>query len=86
MEVKILHTGSKGNCAVIDDALIIDAGWNVTPEGEAVFLTHCHGDHTKHLDKMFGIPIYALQETVDKLQTDPRFAYTTFNIISKSKS
>ena len=83
MEVKILQTGSKGNCAVVDDALIIDAGWNVTPEGEVVFLTHHHGDHTKYLNKMLGIPIYALQSTVDKLREDPRFAYTAFNIISE---
>lgn len=78
MNVKIISTGSKGNCAVIDDALVIDAGWNVTVEGVAVFLTHQHTDHVKHLDKMLGMPIYALPETIEKLQTDMRFAYTSF--------
>lgn len=81
MDVKIINTGSKGNCAVIDDVLIIDAGWNVMPEGNAVFLTHQHTDHTKHLDNMTGLPIYALEATAEKLMKDPRFAYTAFNLI-----
>lgn len=86
MDVKIIHSGSKGNCAVIDDALIIDAGWNVSPDGVAVFLTHHHGDHTKYLDKMFGMPIYALQATIDKLQMDARFAYTAFSVVQEHKT
>lgn len=85
MKVNIIHTGSSGNCAVIDNALVIDAGWNVTVEGVAVFLTHQHSDHTKHLDKMFGMPIYALPFTIDKLQDDPRFAYTAFTPLTLMK-
>lgn len=86
MKVKIISTGSKGNCAIIDDAIIIDAGWNVTVEGVAVFLTHQHSDHIKHLDKMFGMPIYALPETITKLQSDMRFAYTAFTPLERLKA
>ncbi len=83
MNVNIIHTGSSGNCAVVDDALIIDAGWNVLPDGDAVLLTHQHSDHTKYLDNMQGIPIYALEETINKLKTDPKYTYMAFNYLVK---
>lgn len=79
MRVEIIASGSKGNCAVIDETLIIDAGWNCTPKGKYVLLTHHHTDHTKHLDNMGGLPIYCTQETADKLRD--KFPYTAFNII-----
>jgi hypothetical protein len=86
MKVFIESTGSKGNCAVIDDVLIIDAGWNVRPNGLAVFLTHHHSDHIKYLDKMAGLPTYALPETIEKLQAMPRFAYTPFTPVTVGRS
>ena len=78
MDVKIINSGSSGNCAVVDNVIIIDAGWNVIVDGEVVFLTHHHSDHTKHLDKMQGLPIYALPKTIEMLQKQPRFMYTAF--------
>lgn len=79
MHVEIIHSGSSGNCAVIDDTIIIDAGWNCTPNGSVVLLTHHHTDHTKHLDKMGGRPVYCTQETASKLFA--KFPYVAFNII-----
>lgn len=79
MRVEIIASGSKGNCAVIDETLIIDAGWNCTPQGKYVLLTHHHTDHTKHLDKMGGLPVYCTQETADKLAA--KYPYTAFNFI-----
>lgn len=78
MNVKIISTGSKGNCATIDDVLIVDAGWNVRPDGLTVLLTHHHTDHVKYLDKMVGLPIYAMPETIDILKGMPRFTYMPF--------
>ena len=85
MNVRIISTGSKGNCAVIDNAIIIDAGWNVTVEGVAIVITHQHSDHVKYLDKMSGMPIYALPETIEKLQENMRFAYTAFTPLERFK-
>lgn len=82
MNVEILASGSSGNCAVVDDTLIIDAGWNGTPNGKYVLLTHHHTDHTKHLGKMGGKQIYCTQETADKLVD--KFPYTAFNILPET--
>lgn len=82
MNVRIAHTGSSGNLAVIDDTIVIDAGWS--PAGElkgeekALFLTHCHTDHTKFLSEFGGLPIYALETTAFKLQQG-KFPYMAFN-------
>lgn len=83
MNVEIIHSGSSGNCAVIDNEIIIDMGWNVTPEGNYVFLTHHHTDHTKHLQNVGGLPIYCLQETADKLME--KYPYTAFNTVEPNK-
>ena len=56
MDVKILATGSSGNCVLIDGKVLIDAGitiklltaYGVTPEDlDALIITHKHGDHMK---------------------------------------
>jgi len=79
MDVVIINSGSNGNCAVIDDTLIIDAGWNCTPKGKYVLLTHHHSDHTKHLDKMGGLPIYCTGETAEALRE--KWPYVAFQIV-----
>lgn len=79
MKVDIIATGSTGNCAVIDDLFIIDVGAE-PPTGKFVFLTHCHTDHTKCLDKVAGLPVYCTQDTADILAE--RFPYTAFNILT----
>lgn len=83
MNVKILASGSSGNCAVIDDTIIIDMGANVSPEGKYVLLTHHHTDHTKFLDKAGGKLIYCTVETADKLAE--KFPYVAFNIVKTGK-
>lgn len=56
MEVKILATGSSGNCVLVDGKVLIDAGisikllssYGVVPEDlDALIITHKHGDHMK---------------------------------------
>ena len=84
MNVNIIKSSSAGNCAVIDDTLIIDAGCNVTPVGKYVLLTHHHGDHTKHLDKVSGLPVYCTQATADNLSD--KFPYVVFNIFTDTFS
>jgi hypothetical protein len=79
MNVEIIASGSSGNCAVIDDTIIIDAGWSVMPTGKFVLLTHHHTDHTKHLDKVGGLPVYCTQATADRLAV--KFPYVAFNVI-----
>jgi len=53
MEIKIIETGSGGNCFLFNDDLIIDAGLSYKKISETVdlsklkvvMLTHIHGDH-----------------------------------------
>ena len=85
MEVKIIHTGSAGNCAVIDDTLIIDAGWKVNVKGIAVLLTHHHTDHMKYLDALTGLQVYAIQYTIETLRRNMKYAYMVFNEIEDEK-
>ena len=78
MNVNIVHSGSSGNTASIDDFLIIDVGWPEVPKGEHVLLTHNHSDHTKCLDKVGGLPTYCTPETADKLaQKWPFLAFSS---------
>ena len=78
MNVNIVHSGSSGNTASIDDFLIIDVGWPEVPKGGLVLLTHNHTDHTKCLDKVGGLPTYCTPETADRLaQKWPFLAFST---------
>lgn len=82
MKVDIKGSGSKGNCAVIDDTIVIDAGINVKDIlATHVLITHVHSDHTKHLANFSGLQIYALQETIDKLREKAEFKYMAINVI-----
>lgn len=56
MEVKIIATGSSGNCVLVDGRILIDAGisirlltaYGVDPaQLDALIITHKHGDHMK---------------------------------------
>lgn len=78
MDLTVFSTGSLGNCAVIDDTLVIDAGYySPAVGGCAVLLTHSHSDHASKLRKYEGLPIYATHETIDALAA--RYPYTQFS-------
>lgn len=81
MKVTIHATGSRGNCASIEDKIIIDAGAKCNAIGEALFLTHMHTDHSKALKHFDGIPLYCTQETYDALKRTGKFAYLEPSII-----
>lgn len=82
MKVDIIHSGSSGNCAVIDDLIVIDAGWNVTPEGKYLLLTHHHSDHTKHIDKMVGMSVFCSELCAMKLKE--KHPYMQLNIMKEN--
>ena len=51
MKYQIIETGSKGNCTVLEDSILIDIGVSykkILPFADkvkVVLLTHCHSDH-----------------------------------------
>lgn len=79
MKVEIIASGSRGNCVVIEDELIIDVGVEPPLKGSVVLLTHQHTDHTKALDKVQGLPIWATRETAEALAD--KFPYIEFSIL-----
>lgn len=81
MKVTIHASGSRGNCASIEDALIIDAGVSCNAIGSALFLTHAHTDHIKEIKRFDGLPLYCTQETYNTLKSSGRFAYLEPSII-----
>ena len=77
LEVRILSSGSKGNCTIIGGRIAIDAGLTykgIEPyeEGlEVVLFTHRHSDHfrkacvkglAKRSERLFGVPDYLVEE------------------------
>ncbi len=50
-DINIVHTGSKGNCVIIDQKIMIDVGRSyrelepLLSDMEVIFVTHRHGDH-----------------------------------------
>ena len=50
-DINIVHTGSKGNCVIIDNKIMIDVGRSyrelepLLSDMEVIFVTHRHGDH-----------------------------------------
>lgn len=82
MQLKILSTGSIGNCYILEnekEALIIELGLNFSKIKEALnfdlskisgaIISHCHGDHAKGLKQALdnGIECYSSQGTFDSL-------------------
>lgn len=75
--VRILSSGSGGNCTIIGGRIAIDAGLpykhiSLYADGlEVVLLTHCHRDHlqpaalrglAKRSERLFGVPDYLVDE------------------------
>lgn len=84
MKVDILCSGSSGNCAVIDDYIIIDVGTKKEiQKGSLVLITHHHSDHTKGLPNVNGLPMYCTDFTAEKIRLNPDLncMYAAFNII-----
>jgi len=80
MQVKILGSSSKGNCYIIDNSLILDAGVNIKDIKKALdfdftgikgcLLTHEHMDHAKSINSLAlaGINIYSSKGTFEALK------------------
>ena len=81
MNVTIHASGSSGNCASIENKIIIDAGVSCNAFGDALFLTHAHTDHIKDIKRFDGIPIYCTRETYNAMQASGKFAYLEPSII-----
>ena len=79
MNVNVFASGSSGNCVVINDDIIIDAGAYCPVVGSALLLTHNHTDHTKEIKRYAGLPIYTSQDVADRLSQ--KFPYITFSVI-----
>ena len=82
MQLKILSTGSIGNCYILEnekEALIIELGLNFSKIKEALnfdlskvvgtIISHCHGDHAKGMKQALdnGIECYSSQGTFQSL-------------------
>lgn len=82
MQLKILSTGSIGNCYILEnekEALIIELGLNFSKIKEALnfdlskvvgaIVSHCHGDHAKGMKQALdnGIECYSSQGTFQSL-------------------
>ena len=85
MKVDILKSGSSGNCVVIDDCIIIDAGYvpKNPPKGDVLLLTHAHTDHTKELGKFGGVPIYTLGDVREMVLE--KWKYLAINAMGPGK-
>lgn len=81
MDIKILASGSSGNCYLVSDGrtrVLLDAGipakeisrglgYGLTSV-DAVLVTHEHGDHCKAVNDLgnrYGVPIFLSQGTID---------------------
>jgi len=81
MQVKILATGSKGNCYIVSDGntkVLVDPGISYTKilkrskfavmDAEACLISHEHGDHVKGIEMMSkAVPIVATAKTLETL-------------------
>lgn len=82
MQLKIIGTGSQGNCYILEnekEALIIELGLNFSKIKEALnfdlskvggaIISHCHGDHAKGIKQALdnGIECYSSQGTFQSL-------------------
>jgi phosphoribosyl 1,2-cyclic phosphodiesterase len=97
MIIKVLASGSKGNCYLVDDGqtkILIEAGisWREiqckldfkTSEIQACLISHMHQDHCKAINEVrkFGIPIFS----PEYIQSGDRFTVPitnhTWNILA----
>lgn len=82
MDIKVLGSGSSGNCYRLDDGetqILLDAGLPIKEirkrlnfklsEISAVFITHEHGDHAKAAKELsrIGIPVHGSQGTMEAI-------------------
>lgn len=79
MEIKVIGSGSSGNCYLVTDAqtrLLLDVGLSIEKikqgvgrlsEIDGALVTHKHKDHSKSIDKViaYGIRVWANQDTLD---------------------
>lgn len=88
MDIKILKTGSSGNCSILWDKetkLIIDCGLKFNDIRKGLFtslgdidgtlITHHHSDHAKSFKKMIanGVKCYMGSGTMEALETEESF-------------
>lgn len=80
MKLKVINSGSIGNCYVLEnenETLLIECGVSIKEIKEAInfnvgkvvgcLATHLHNDHSKTINKVLdlGIKVYALKQTFD---------------------
>lgn len=89
MKVKILATGSSGNCVLLDGRILVDAGISIkaleehgiVPEQlSALFITHKHTDHMKlplvrHLLKA-GVKVYLPKAAIAEIMDEGKLDVT----------
>lgn len=88
MDIKVLASGSSGNCYRISDgktALLLDCGISLKKIQaglgfrldliDGVLVTHCHGDHIKAAKDIAGrgIPIFTSRGTIDACDLSGHF-------------
>ncbi len=88
MKLKVIGTGSKGNCYLLEndnEALIIECGVNISAIKQALnfnvskvvgcIVTHEHMDHAKSINELTkaGINVYASKGTFDALNIESGF-------------
>lgn len=78
--IKVLASGSGGNCAVVSGKIMLDCGIKLNPEARhkhdirlsdisAVLLSHEHGDHAGGVKDLirYGVDVYASKGTLGAL-------------------
>lgn len=95
MKLKVIGSGSSGNCYVLetkDEALVIEAGvhlldlkkamdWNIS-KVQAVLVTHSHGDHVKYAGMyQLGGGFKIVQEWEEREYTFGSFRVKPFNLV-----
>ena len=92
--IEIVGTGSKGNCIVLDDEIVIDVGLPFTTlkskllTASAILITHRHGDHLKLpninqlvIERPWFVKyrVYTNQNVVDKIHETKNLTNVTID-------